>query len=57
MSRDTGTVKFGVSSVKASWVWLRVVRFILGRIRAGPSRSTVIVFELGRGRDGLVWYE
>ena len=47
-------VEFGVSSVRASWVWLRVVRFILGRIR---SRSTVIVFELGRGRDGWVWYE
>ena len=50
-------VEFGVSSVRASWVWLRVVRFILGRIRTGRSRSAVIVFELGRGRDGWVWYE
>ena len=50
-------VEFGVCSVRYILVWLRVVRFILGRIRAGPSWSTVIVFELGRGRYGLVWYE
>ena len=54
MSRGTGMVEFGVRSIRASWVWLRVVKFILGRIRAGRSRSTVIVFELGIGRDGWV---
>ena len=47
-------VEFGVSSVRASWVLLRVVRFILGKIRAGRSQSTVSVFELGTGRDGWV---
>ena len=47
-------VEFGVRSVRAYWVRLRVVRFILGRIRAGRSQSTVSVFELGTGRDGWV---
>ena len=47
-------VEFGVSSVRASWVWLRVVRFILDKIRTGRSQSTVSVFELGTGRDGWV---
>ena len=39
VSRGTGMVEFGVSSVRASWVWLRVVRLILGRIQAGRSQS------------------
>ena len=54
VSRGTEMVEFGVSSVRASWVLLRVVRFILGKIRAGRSQSTVSVFELGTGRDGWV---
>ena len=50
-------VGFGLSRVRASLARLRAVRFILGRTQAGRSRSTVIVFELGGGRHGWVWYE